>query len=147
MLEELAAAELPAMREIHSRLAKLYPEYRIAHMPSEAIQGSPAVQWSPSTGADSSANAPNEDAQTIPSETAKEEHKGEGEPESAECNQFVGNAAVYGDCFQWHIDADPTGFPLSPWVSGATSTEHCNANNLIVVLSTCPARGACEHRK
>ena len=33
-----------------------------------------------------------------------------------DCNQFVGNAAVYGDCYTWHIDADPAAFPPSPWV-------------------------------
>ncbi|KAK9804412.1 hypothetical protein WJX72_011538 [[Myrmecia] bisecta] len=43
---------------------------------------------------------------------------------NVDCNQFVGNAAIYGDCFQWHIDADPSAFPPSPWVD--TFGDYCN---------------------
>mmetsp|Transcript_25084 Transcript_25084/g.58479 ORF Transcript_25084/g.58479 Transcript_25084/m.58479 type:complete len:207 (-) Transcript_25084:249-869(-) len=32
------------------------------------------------------------------------------------CPSFVANAAVYGNCFQWHIDADPASIPPSSWV-------------------------------
>jgi hypothetical protein len=31
------------------------------------------------------------------------------------CTDFVANAPVYGDCFQWHVDADPASFPPGPW--------------------------------
>ena len=27
-----------------------------------------------------------------------------------DCDEFVANAAVYGDCFRWHVDADPWTF-------------------------------------
>jgi len=27
--------------------------------------------------------------------------------EKYDCDKLVANAAVYGDCFQWHVDADP----------------------------------------
>lgn len=27
-----------------------------------------------------------------------------------DCDNFVANAAVCGDCFQWHVDADPWTF-------------------------------------
>ncbi|KAK9804411.1 hypothetical protein WJX72_011538 [[Myrmecia] bisecta] len=40
VLRQLAAGQPDAaMREVHSRLAKLYPDVDIAHMPSDAIQG------------------------------------------------------------------------------------------------------------
>lgn len=45
---------------------------------------------------------------------------------SVDCNQFVGNAAVYGDCYTWHIDADPSAFPESPWVD--TFGYYCNGD-------------------
>ncbi|PNH11163.1 Ankyrin repeat domain-containing protein [Tetrabaena socialis] len=38
-LRRLAASALPAKLEVHARLARLYPGYLIAHMPSDAIQG------------------------------------------------------------------------------------------------------------
>lgn len=28
---------------------------------------------------------------------------------------FVANAAVYGNCFQWHVDADPSSMPNGSW--------------------------------
>eukprot|EP00877_Chromochloris_zofingiensis_P003980 jgi/Chrzof1/13583/Cz08g03060.t1 len=34
---------------------------------------------------------------------------------AVDCNQFVANAAVHGDCFSWHVDADPWTFPHSEW--------------------------------
>lgn len=37
---------------------------------------------------------------------------------SVDANQFVANAAVYGDQFQWHVDADPSEVADSEW------TEH-----------------------
>lgn len=32
-----------------------------------------------------------------------------------DCNAFVANAAVYGDAYSWHVDADPSVMPDSPW--------------------------------
>jgi hypothetical protein len=32
-----------------------------------------------------------------------------------DCNQFVANAAVHGDSFSWHVDADPWDLPESAW--------------------------------
>lgn len=29
--------------------------------------------------------------------------------------RMVANAPVYGDRFSWHVDADPSSFPPSPW--------------------------------
>ena len=34
---------------------------------------------------------------------------------SASRSSFVANAAVYGDCFQWHVDADTRRLPHSAW--------------------------------
>jgi len=33
-----------------------------------------------------------------------------------DCDKFVANAAVCGDCFQWHVDSDPWTIDEStPW--------------------------------
>lgn len=74
VLESLAQGYPDAVVEIQSRLSKLYPEYDIVHMPSQAIQR-------PSTGTD-----------------------------SFDCSAFLANAAVEGDSFRFHVDADPTSF-------------------------------------
>lgn len=34
---------------------------------------------------------------------------------SYDANAFVANAAMHGDSFSWHVDADPSTFPPSPW--------------------------------
>lgn len=40
---------------------------------------------------------------------------GRGAP-AVDCAQWVANAAVAGDSFSWHVDADPCSLPDSPWV-------------------------------
>ena len=40
--------------------------------------------------------------------------RGSGRPD-VDCHAIVANACVYGDCFQWHVDADPSSFPSSPF--------------------------------
>lgn len=94
VLQSLASSELPAMLEIHARLSKLYPDYDIAHMPSEILQHQAAVQAKPD-----------------------EQH-------AVDCDKFVANAAVHGDNFDWHIDADPAGLPQSPWTD--RYGDYCN---------------------
>ena len=140
-LRELATADLAALREVQMRLARLYPEYAIAHMPSEAIQqqvsdrmpGFDAISGMSSgrqscsqgsiAGAALGEQRPLSSAPTdAAAETADDIQRRPGQHDdmqphdqadaaaaSADCNQFVGNAAVYGDCFRWHIDADPAG--------------------------------------
>lgn len=80
VLESLAQGNPPAVVEVQSRLAKIYPEYEIVHMPSQSIQ------------------------QQLPSAA-----------ESVDCSAFLANAAVEGDTFRFHVDADPTSFPPSQW--------------------------------
>jgi len=80
VLESLAQGYPRAVVEVQSRLAKIYPEYEIVHMPSQSIQ------------------------QQLPSAA-----------ESVDCSAFLANAAVEGDTFRFHVDADPTSFPPSQW--------------------------------
>ena len=109
------------MREVHTRLARLYPEYAIAHMPSAAIQQQGYAQGSRlqpatcSTGEEQAATATaadrvaeqRDEVSSPPCVTAAGLQ--DISPAAADCDQFVGNAAVYGDCFRWHVDADPAG--------------------------------------
>ncbi len=177
ILQELAKGNLPAMQEVHTRLAKLYPDYLIAHMPSDLIQhrqaasadsqepgeaqlehdsplpfptylrqpidddgshlqtGGGICSHPETTGGHASNPASpischvDQDPAAQPADhpAASEAAIGDQVPEHAsstadcqtppvDCNQFVGNAAVYGDCYTWHVDADPAAFPPSPWV-------------------------------
>ena len=36
---------------------------------------------------------------------------------AAVCERFVANAAVFGDAFRWHVDADPSSLPPSEWTA------------------------------
>lgn len=176
------------MREIHSRLALLYPEADIAHMPAEHMQAHAAcLPDKPGTGAaqDQSAQAAGPSQAARPAQghlrqesasTAAGQPSGEGavgliqhdnavvegahalegalnsrapghaegssasaqngqgangeerlegtnaepggedsrEPEQATfCAPLVGNAAVAGDQYSWHVDADPATLPDS----------------------------------
>ncbi|GMH32424.1 hypothetical protein BSKO_00258 [Bryopsis sp. KO-2023] len=121
-LAELAQGDHSALREIHARICKLYPEADIAHMPSESIQNTAVSSASPETDP----NAVHENPHTqrkepIPRNESEapgmeNEHGTDINPRSVDCNAFVGNAPVYGDSFQWHVDADPSSFPPSQWV-------------------------------
>ena len=100
---------------MHARLAKLYPQYRIAHMPSSLIQpqrqeGGPPPPMG-AVGAERSGAS------------AGAARQGGG-GDTADCDEFVANAAVAGDAFAWHIDADPVGLGPSPWTD--EHSTYCN---------------------
>lgn len=54
---------------------------------------------------------------------------------SHSCPAFVANAAVYGNCFQWHVDADPSQLPpgLPEWLAGHGSYENGSAGKPLFV--------------
>lgn len=106
VLRLLARSELPAVQEVHARLLRLYPDMDIAHMPSDLIQQS-AAQPPPGEA----------EAQAEAADHGIAQH-------AVDCDQFVANAAVAGDTFAWHIDADPAGFPRSPWTDAFG--DYCN---------------------
>ena len=173
VLHDLATAELPAMQEVHARLANLYPDFTITHMPSDMIQhgnaphaaaakaangkesssvtAAPATHDSQPNTMDTQTDATQHSAQrqassacaghvkvasslstttsstsSSSSSSSAEQSQAEQHTASVDCNQFVGNAAVYGDCYTWHVDADPTAFPDSPWVD--TFGHYCNGD-------------------
>ena len=145
----------PAMVEIQSRLAKLYPDCTICHMPAEAIQQEqPADVIGPlNTHQNSQGKRCKQDAGThdtdrqVDAQTASADqqaleaaHKANGAAGTpagddsadhgssarpqADCDIFVGNAAVHGDSYTWHVDADPAAFPDSIWT--AQYGAYCN---------------------
>ena len=81
--------------QVHARLAKLYPDVTVAHMPSDAIQGPPSRTH---------LVARDSGAAGLASE-AGEGRREAAEEEPLDCALFVGNAAVYGDTYTWHVDA------------------------------------------
>ncbi|GIL61332.1 hypothetical protein Vafri_15808 [Volvox africanus] len=105
-LRNLATTLLPARLEVQSRLQLLYPDYVIAHMPSDEIQIQTRIQET----------AARQDSARIQilAEDANEDAAPPGS--IVDCNQFVANAAMFGDRYSWHVDADPSTLPYpSPW--------------------------------
>ena len=95
-LETDAATNDWAFRELHGRLAKLFPDLELAHMPADAMRPR--------------------------AESAAAESAAESASPSHACDAFVANAATHGDAFRWHVDADPTSLPLaSPFVDALGS--------------------------
>ena len=147
VLQELAKGDLPAMQEVHARLAKIYPEYIISHMPSNTIQQPPPSHDFESESLENyccmsewdeferrmshemkareqgSSETPAAAAAAGKSSSSNQHMQEESTP-SVDCNQFVGNAAVYGDDYSWHVDADPSAFPPSPWTDAFG--HYCN---------------------
>lgn len=100
LLQRLGASPSDAMREVHARLCALYPEYTIAHMPRvDAANFLDAAASDGAAGGEAGAGG------------------GGGLPSSYACTDFVANAPVSGDCFSWHVDADPSSFPPGRWLS------------------------------
>lgn len=97
VLDNLASGDVPAVTEIQSRLCRLYPEFDIVHLPSEAIQEGSGHGASPQDGSSGG---------------------------RFDCCPILANAAVAGDEFQWHVDADPAAMPPSLWT--ATFGDYCN---------------------
>lgn len=166
VLQQLADSSSWAMKEVHSRLCKLYPDVDIAHMPSEHIQAdsssrdtqsehshpdtdsaqrlpghnaSKLSQRDPPAEHSQSAMGASDTLQHCPSEAlahAESDAGAPGHPASdagapghveiagVHCDKFVGNAAVHGDDYTWHIDADPAALPPSPWTK--LYGDYCN---------------------
>ncbi len=141
---ELSAFGMPArsresltssvVTQVHARLAALYPEYDIAHMPADAIQGFPPGRElsqtpDPSTPRSAcgpgpvEACSPRADAPCAPEALSNPTGSADrtdapgqvGGAPAVRCAAFVGNAAAAGDAFAYHVDADPAAFPDSPW--------------------------------
>jgi hypothetical protein len=135
LLQRLERSPPPAVVEVQSRLAELYPEYIIAHMPPvmEALRhaGVTCPRHSGRDGAGGSSNAgaggrnscggcggSGGGASAGAAEAARGVGTGEPDGISYECPAFVANAAVTGHAFEWHVDADPSLLPVSSrWVT------------------------------
>jgi probable phosphoglycerate mutase len=93
VMEELVEAPIHALVEVQSRLQLLFPEYAISRLPQQGVgqQQHQAVAPTPSSS-----------TTTNTSSSSNSGHV---------ANPMVANAAVHGDAFQWHIDADPSLLP------------------------------------
>lgn len=92
------------------------------HVSTGSIDGSRSADSGavPATSGEPQSNVHGPDA-ALPSRLSVPDRKdGSGcaaDEATAECNCFVGNAAVHGDLYQWHVDADPMNIPEdSAWV-------------------------------
>ena len=82
--------------EFHARLQALYPDWIVCHMPADALR------------------ADDDDGAAEASEKPDDVDDAGGR---FRCDAFVANAAVHGDEYRWHVDADPSSFPDScAWV-------------------------------
>jgi len=108
VLEALLTEPPPALVAVQSRLALLYPEYDIGHMP--ASQLAEERQRSKTRGGEEESAGSDQGEE-------EEDYEEEGEEEEEILSSFVGNAVMMGDPCAWHVDADPSTFPpASPWV-------------------------------
>jgi hypothetical protein len=129
--------------EVHTRLQKLYPDVAFMHMPVQHMQAGCCAQADSSPQLPAAASLNSTDAHAAdgasclqsPVELARSlrtpqapRHKRQRSCEDdaeAECHCFVGNAAVHGDDYQWHVDADPMSVPAdSRWF--ATFGQYAN---------------------
>ena len=128
------------LAEVHTRMTRLYPDVSFLHMPVRHMQADvcassdralaePQSQSCPGPVADEetkSRGTPSAcSAEAQPStfqgpgdgHGASSKRPREGDTGGAQCRCFVGNAAVHGDEYQWHVDADPMTIPEdSAWV-------------------------------
>lgn len=74
VMRSLEASPPHGLRELHTRLALLFPDATVCHQPAF-----------------------------------------DGDASDFACERYVANAAVHGDAFAWHVDADPSCFPDSEW--------------------------------
>ena len=94
--------------EFHARLRALYPDWIVCHMPADALR------------------AGDDDDDDEASEKFDDfDERFRTSKERFQCDAFVANAAVHGDEYRWHLDADPSSFPDScAWVR--TYGDHVN---------------------
>lgn len=138
VLQALAQGQLSALKEVGARLAALFPNAEVAHLPSAAIQVTPSrgssravvagLQAAAAEGEASPARKrPRRDDCDDPTAAAAslDAAEGQGSAHDVDCDCFVANAAVEGDAFRYHVDADPSSFPdTSPWVMAYG--DYCN---------------------
>ncbi|GAX85444.1 hypothetical protein CEUSTIGMA_g12860.t1 [Chlamydomonas eustigma] len=140
LLTAFATCSLRSKLELQSRLNKLYPDCIITHMPSHDMQpwrqpqsqqdctttntrACPSSEFSShgavaksTTRAQLSCN--DDGGPSNVSSTTTQRCSDNMYPAKVDANPFVANAAVFGDQFQWHVDADPSDLAPSAW------TEH-----------------------
>ncbi|GAX85210.1 hypothetical protein CEUSTIGMA_g12630.t1 [Chlamydomonas eustigma] len=110
VLEALQHEPPEALVAVQSRLAALYHEYDICHMPASQLSDGTAVR----RRIPDAAGERKEDGAVGEGDEEQEE---EEEEEEEVLSSFVGNAVMVGDPCAWHVDADPSSFPpSSPWV-------------------------------
>jgi hypothetical protein len=152
VLRRFAAEDVPAKLEVQSRLCALYPDAVIAHMPSEHIQAGLVVeqqhdhhpeQQQQVTSRQQLEQRQESEQQQQPQDSQLDQQQQQPDfqldhkqqtpqtsanpaaPIAADCSCFLANAAVHGDCYSWHVDADPSTFPCpSPWTD--TFGSYCN---------------------
>jgi hypothetical protein len=113
MCNSSSDSECRAVQEVHARLVKLYPQYNIAHM---SIKPRGQSQEAPSVSVGDAPRMQSAAGERTPDEA--------GEAEGVQCDEIVVNAAVEGDSFGWHVDADPAALPPSDWTDQHGS--YCN---------------------
>lgn len=129
LLRRLERSPPLAIVEVQSRLAALYPEYVIAHMPDAFGKEDPSNCTCPALGKErihiEGHTAQGEGGVTDDCKRNEDGNGASGSPDAVHassapaytCTPFVANAAVPSHSFEWHVDADPSSFPDgSAWV-------------------------------
>ena len=115
--ELLALKHKWAVVELHSRIQRVYPGIRFFHMPADDMQVRRNMSVCPQHVSHS--NHPSvEQTLLVQAQTSSYAVSHHAAPLHGLCEQFVANAAVAGNQFLWHVDADPSNIPVeSPWAA------------------------------
>jgi hypothetical protein len=91
-----------------------YPDMLIAHMPSGYIQAGLPGQHEQPHQPQPPGSSPQQGGGSTHQLEQQQQHLWTAA--SVDCSCFLANAAVAGDQFSWHVDADPQSFPVpTPW--------------------------------
>ena len=97
-----------AVMDVQTALQQLLPGADIYHMPADRM----AAAARSDEAADDSA-APSNGTHRAEQAGMKRSRPDQQQMAASECHAFVGNAAVHGDDYQWHVDADSMTVPES----------------------------------
>jgi probable phosphoglycerate mutase len=110
-LERTLAVEDWAFLEFHARLAVLFPDHVVCHMPARAMRGAPREDRDGDEIEDEEERPPSSDEGPSSDLPPKRSHRPSDASSSFRCDAFVANAATCGDRFAWHVDCDPSSLP------------------------------------
>lgn len=119
ILERLAEGEPLAMIEVQSRLCKIFPDVDIGLMPSSAMQQK--SEYGPDEEKHMSGKVKDVSSKELGDGNNNKNNSkvSTADPKEVDvfgdCSAILVNAALPFDEYRYHVDADPSSLPQSPW--------------------------------